>query len=296
MKINRKLFPYVLTLPALLVCVGILIPFFTAVYYSLLRYNLKMPHLKGFIWFDNYINIFTDPSFWNTIRVSLTYTFFTIIIELLLGLGIALLLAKRNWLNNALGVLLVLPLMIAPALASLIWKLLINPNFGIVNYLLSFIGLADFTWASHPDTVLFTLIMVDVWVFTPFIMILLLAGLRSLPRQPFEAAELDGVPEYYKFFRITLPMLFPFILTASLFRLLESIQQFDIIYALSQGGPGESSMVFQVSAYLETFQYTNIGKAAAMMVVLWAICYFLCHVFVRQWHKLKIKTKGELLQ
>ena len=100
----------------------------------------------------------------------------------------------------------------------------------------------------------------------------------------------------YKFFRITLPMLFPFILTASLFRLLESIQQFDIIYALSQGGPGESSMVFQVSAYLQTFQYTNIGKAAAMMVVLWAICYFLCHVFVQQWHKLKIKTKGELLQ
>lgn len=296
MKINRKLFPYVLTLPALLVCVGILIPFFTAVYYSLQRYNLKMPHLKGFIWFDNYVSIFTDPSFWNTIKVSLTYTFFTMIIELLLGLGIALLLAKRNWLNNILGVLLVLPLMIAPALASLIWRLLINPNFGIVNYLLSFIGLDDFTWASHPDTVLFTLIMVDVWVFTPFIMILLLAGLRSLPRQPFEAAELDGVPEYYKFFRITLPMLFPFILTASLFRLLESIQQFDIIYALSQGGPGESSMVFQVSAYLQTFQYTNIGKAAAMMVVLWAICYFLCHVFVKQWHKLKIKTKGELLQ
>ena len=296
MKINRKLFPYVLTLPALLVCVGILIPFFTAVYYSLQRYNLKMPHMKGFIWFDNYVNIFTDPSFWNTIRVSLTYTFFTIIIELLLGLGIALLLAKRTWLNNVLGVLLVLPLMIAPALASLIWRLLINPNFGVVNYILSFLGLEDFTWASHPDTFLFTLIMVDVWVFTPFIMILLLAGLRSLPRQPFEAAELDGVPEYYKFFRITLPMLFPFILTASLFRLLESIQQFDIIYALSQGGPGESSMVFQVSAYLQTFQYTNIGKAAAMMVVLWAICYFLCHVFVQQWHKLKIKTKGELLQ
>ena len=252
--------------------------------------------MKGFIWFDNYVNIFTDPSFWNTIRVSLTYTFFTIIIELLLGLGIALLLAKRTWLNNVLGVLLVLPLMIAPALASLIWRLLINPNFGVVNYILSFLGLEDFTWASHPDTVLFTLIMVDVWVFTPFIMILLLAVLRSLPRQPFEAAELDGVPEYYKFFRITLPMLFPFILTASLFRLLESIQQFDIIYALSQGGPGESSMVFQVSAYLQTFQYTNIGKAAAMMVVLWAICYFLCHVFVKQWHKLKIKTKGELLQ
>ncbi len=292
MKISNRLFPYVLTLPALFVCVGILIPFFTSVYYSLQRYNLKMPYMKGFIWFDNYINIFTDASFWNTIRVSLTYTFFTVIVELILGLGIALLLAKRNFINNLLGVLLVLPLMIAPALASLIWRLLINPNFGVVNYLLTFVGITDFKWASHPDSVMFTLIMIDVWVFTPFIMILLLAGLRALPRQPFEAAELDGVPEYYKFFRITLPMLFPYILTACLFRMLESIQQFDIIYALSQGGPGESSMAFQVSAYLQTFQYTNIGKAAAMMVVLWAICYFLCFIFVRQWHKLKEKTRG----
>ena len=124
MKISNRLFPYVLTLPALLVCVGILIPFFTSVYYSLQRYNLKMPYMKGFIWFDNYINIFTDASFWNTIRVSLTYTFFTVIVELILGLGIALLLAKRNFINNLLGVLLVLPLMIAPALASLIWRLL----------------------------------------------------------------------------------------------------------------------------------------------------------------------------
>jgi len=292
MKINKKLFPYVLTLPALLVCAGLLIPFFTAVYYSLQRYNLKMPHMKGFIWFDNYVRIFTDASFWNTIQVSLTYTLFTVVFELLLGLGIALLLAKRTWYNNILGVLLILPLMIAPAVASLMWKLMINPNFGVFNYFFSLVGIENFKWASDPSTVIFTLVLVDMWVFTPFIMILLLAGLRALPRQPFEAAELDGVPGYYKFFRITLPMLFPYILTACLFRMLESIQQFDIIYALSQGGPGESSMVFQVSAYLTTFQYTNIGKAAAMMVVLWAIAYFLCHVFVKQWHKLRAKTKG----
>jgi multiple sugar transport system permease protein len=108
-------------------------------------------------------------------------------------------------------------------------------------------------------------VLVDVWVYTPFMMILLLAGLRSLPPQPFEAAALDGVPASFVFFRITLPMLAPYIITASLFRLLDSIQQFDIIYAMTQGGPGDRLMVFQVQAYLEFFQYTNVGRSAALV-------------------------------
>ena len=116
--------------------------------------------------------------------------------------------------------------------------------------------------------------LVDVWVYTPFIMILLLAGLRSLPQQPFEAAALDGVPRRFVFFRITLPMLMPYIITATLFRLLDSIQQFDIIYAMTQGGPGDTLLVFQVRAYLEFYQYTNVGKSAALLIILWAITYF----------------------
>jgi len=169
--------------------------------------------------------------------------------------------------------MLLMPLMTAPALAALMWKLMTNPGFGIMSYWLTLIGIDDFRWAASPDTALMTVVLVDIWVYTPFIMILLLAGLRSLPTQPFEAAALDGVPRFQQFWRITLPMLMPYILTATLFRLLESIQQFDIIYAMTQGGPGDRLTVFQVEAYLNFFQSTNVGRSSALLLILWAITF-----------------------
>jgi multiple sugar transport system permease protein len=282
--------PYVLSLPALLVCIGILIPFFTAVYYSLLRFRLNLPALKGFIWFDNYLGFLSDAAFWHTVQVSLVYAFLTVGLELVFGLGIALLLQKPTRFNNVVSILLLLPLMTAPALAALMWKLMTNPNFGILSYLVGLFGLTDFKWASDPSTALLTVTLVDIWVYTPFIMILLLAGLRSLPKAPFEAAALDGVPRTFVFFRITLPMLMPYVITAALFRLLDSIQQFDIIYSMTQGGPGDTLLVFQVRAYLEFFQYTNVGRSAALLIILWAITYFLSHLFIKQWLKLRERT------
>lgn len=287
-----QLLPYLLSLPALLVCIGILIPFVTAVYYSTLRFRLNLPMMKGFIGFGNYVNFLSDSEFWNTVHVSLLYTALTVGAELLLGLGIALLLQKPTRFNNLASVLLLLPLMTAPALAALMWKLMTNPNFGVLSYLVQLMGVSDFKWASSPSSALFTVVLVDVWVYTPFIMVLLLAGLRSLPQQPFEAAALDGVPRRFVFFRITLPMLTPYIITASLFRLLDSIQQFDIIYSMTQGGPGNTLLVFQVRSYLEFYQYTNVGKSAALMVILWAITYALSNLFIKQWLKLRERARG----
>jgi multiple sugar transport system permease protein len=291
-RFRRKALPYLLSLPALLMCIGILIPFFTAVYYSLLRYRMNLPAMKGFIWFDNYINFFTDPKFWNTVYISLLYAFLTVGVELVFGLCIALLLQKQTRFNNIASILLLLPLMTAPALAALMWKLMTNPNFGILSYLVGLLGFTDFKWASDPSTALFTVVLVDVWVYTPFIMILLLAGLRSLPKAPFEAAALDGVPRSFIFFRITLPMLMPYLITATLFRLLDSIQQFDIIYSMTQGGPGDKLLVFQVQAYLDFFQATNVARSAALMVILWAITYFLSNIFIKQWLKLRERAHG----
>lgn len=289
---GARLLPYVLSLPALLVCIGILVPFFTAAWYSLQRYKLSMPQRRGFIWFDQYLDFFGDSDFWHTVYVSMVYTVATVVLELLLGLGIALLLRERSRLNNAASVALLLPLMTAPAIAALMWKLMTNPGFGVLSWVVSMFGLTDFKWASSPHTAMLTVVLVDIWVYTPFIMILLLAGLRSLPTQPFEAARLDGVPGHFVFFRITLPMLMPYIVTASLFRLLDSIQQFDIVYAMTQGGPGDSLLLFQVSAYLDFFQYTNVGRSAALMMILWAITYALSNVFVKQWLKLRERTHG----
>lgn len=284
--------PYILSLPALIVCIGILIPFVTAVYYSMMRFRLNLPMMKGFIWFQNYIDFLTDASFWHTVRVSLLYTFLTVGVELVFGLVMAILLQKRTRINNIISVLLLLPLMTAPAIAALMWKLMTNPNFGILSYFVQLVGVSNFKWASDPSSALFTVVLVDVWVYTPFIMILLLAGLRSLPQQPFEAAALDGVPRRFVFFRITLPMLMPYIVTAALFRLLDSIQQFDIIYPMTQGGPGDTLLVFQVRSYLEFYQYTNVGKSTALLIVLWAITYALSNVFIKQWLKLRERARG----
>jgi len=284
--------PYLLSLPALLVCIGILIPFVTAVYYSLQRYRLNLPMMRGFIWFQNYIEFLTDGEFWHTVQVSLEYTVLTVGVELVFGLVIALLLQKPTRVNNLVSILLLLPLMTAPAIAALMWKLMTNPNFGVLSYFVQLLGVSNFKWASDPNTALFTVVLVDVWVYTPFIMILLLAGLRSLPTQPFEAAALDGVPRRFVFFRITLPMLMPYIITAALFRMLDSIQQFDIIYPMTQGGPGDTLLVFQVRAYLEFYQYTNVGKSAALLIILWAITFALSNVFIKQWLKLRERARG----
>ena len=289
---GRAALPYLLSLPALLVCIGILIPFGTAVWYSMQRYNLAFPMTRGMIWYENYVDFLTDPGFWNTVKISLLYTFLTVVLELLLGLGIALLLQRPTRLHNAMSIALMLPLMIAPAIASLMWKLMTNPDFGILSYLVSLAGVRNFKWASDPSTALLTVVLVDIWVYTPFMTILLLAGLRALPKQPFEAAQLDGVPAGFVFRRITLPMLMPYIITASLFRMLDSIQQFDIIYAMTQGGPGDRLMVFQVEAYLEFFQYTNVGRSAALLMVLWAITFVLSNVFIKQWLRLRERAHG----
>lgn len=291
--ISKRALPYVLSLPALLVCIGILVPFVTAIYYSLQRYRMSQPWAREMNWGENYVRFLTDSDFWNTLSVSLWYAFLTVGVQLLLGLGIALLLKKRTRINNIISIMLLMPLMTAPALAALMWKLMTNPGFGILNYFLTLVGIDDFRWGASPDTALFTVVLVDTWVYTPFIMILLLAGLRSLPTQPFEAAALDGVPRMQQFFRITLPMLTPYILTAVLFRLLESIQQFDIIYAMTQGGPGDTLTVFQVEAYLNFFQSTNVGRSAALLMILWAITFFISNIFIKNWLRLRERARGE---
>jgi multiple sugar transport system permease protein len=292
-RVSRRVLPYLLSLPALLACIGILIPFGTAIVYSLQRYRLSQPWNREFNWGKNYVDFFSDATFWNTVQISLTYAFLAVTLQLCWASASRSSLQKRTLFNNVVSIMLLMPLMTAPVLASLMWKLMTNPGFGILSYMAASVGIEDFRWASDPSTALLTVVIVDIWVYTPFIMILLLAGLRSLPKQPFEAAALDGVPRLFVFWRITLPMLMPFLLTATLFRVIESIQQFDIIYAMTQGGPGNTLMVFQIEAYLNFFQATNVGRSAALLLILWAITYVLSNIFIKNWLRLREKQRGD---
>lgn len=276
--------PYLLVLPALALTLPVLVPFFQSIYYSMTTYSLTNP-IKNFIWFENYQWLFTSPEFWNSIRVSFVYTFFAVGTELLLGLLIAVLLNQETFLARILRPLLLMPLMIAPIIGTLIWKLMMSPEFGVLNYFLSFFGARDFQWASASGSAMFSVVLIDVWMFTPFIALLLLAGLRSMPAPPFEAAMVDGASRWFIFKNLTIPMLMPFIIVAAVFRIIDSLRQFDIIFGMTKGGPGSTLMNFQVSAYTNAFTYTRVADGAAIMLINWLLIYFISMFLVKFWRR-----------
>ena len=286
----ERLKPYLIILPALLLTVGILIPFGTGVFWSFTNYNLMRPNFQ-FTGLQNYIRMFGSDTFWNAMRVSSTYVFFAVGTELILGLIIGLLLNRDNVVTKIFRPLLILPLLIAPVIAVLMWRLMMSTQFGVLNYFLSMFNpeLKDFPWAGVADYAMFTVVLIDVWIFTPFIALLVLAGLRSLPRAPFEAAQVDGASKWYTFRTQTMPMLTPYITIALIFRLIDSFRMFDIPFALTKGGPGNALMTLQVTAYTESFTYLNIGRGAAYMFFTWIIIFIVSKFLVNHWMKWRSK-------
>lgn len=278
--------PFLIILPALLLTIGILIPFATGVFWSFTNYNLMRPNFQ-FTGFRNYIRMFGSERFWNAFRVSATYVFFAVGLELILGLMVGLLLNRDNLVTKILRPLLILPLLIAPVIAVLMWRLMMSTQFGVLNYFLSLINpaLRNFAWAGSARFAMFTVVLIDVWIFTPFIGLLVLAGLRSLPKAPFEAAQVDGASKFYTFRTQTMPMLIPYITIALIFRLIDSFRIFDIPFALTRGGPGDSLMALQVTAYTESFTFLNIGRGAAYMFVTWFVIYLVSKMLVGYWMK-----------
>ena len=284
--------PYLLVSPALLLTIGIIYPFVLSFIYSLQVYNLSFPLGRHFVGFANYWTLFRDPMFYTAVAVTFAYTAAAVGVELVLGMIIASLLNRDSLLTKILRPLLILPLMVAPAVGSLMWKLMTNSEFGFMNWLLMPFGLRNFPWGSAPGTALLTVVIVDVWIFTPFMALLLLAGLKALPQEPFEAARMDAASPWFTFRTLTLPMLLPYILIAVLFRTLDSLQQFDIIYAMTQGGPGNALMNFQLQAYLQSFTYLNVGLSATLLMILWAITYVLSQGLVWYLNRTRSRLRG----
>ncbi len=282
----EQLKPYLIILPALLLTIGILIPFGTGVYWSFTNYNLMRPDFQ-FTGLQNYIRMFGSERFWNALRVSSTYVFFAVGTQLILGLIIGLLLNRDNVVTKILRPLLILPLLIAPVIATLMWRLMMSTQFGVLNYFMSYINpaLRNFPWAGSAQYAMFTVVLIDVWIFTPFIGLLVLAGLRSLPRAPFEAAQVDGASKFYTFRTQTMPMLTPYLTIALIFRLIDSFRMFDIPFALTRGGPGDSLMKLQVTAYTESFTYLNISRGAAYMFFTWIVIFIVSKILVNYWMK-----------
>jgi multiple sugar transport system permease protein len=289
--LRRALRPYLLTLPAVAVTVGILYPFGLAVFYTLFDYSAQKP-LPDFVGLQNYTALIQQSDFWHSAWVTLVYAVSTTAVETVLGIAVALLLNRSSLLGRVLERSLILPLMIAPVIGTIMWLLMLDSSVGVVNYLLTPVGLGDVQWLNTPLGAMASAIVIDMWIFTPFVALLVLAGLRSLPREPFEAADVDGASWWFTFRRLTLPMLWPYILVAVIFRFMDSLKIFDVIYTLTQGGPGDATLTLQVRAYQDLILFQRYSGGLTYMVIIWAVVFVATRLLVRLFGKAQSRAAG----
>jgi multiple sugar transport system permease protein len=256
----------------LLVAVIIVYPIVYTVWMSLQEWfasSLTPPH---FIGLSNYGKIFFgDTRFHEAVARTIYFTVLAVAAETLLGLAMALLFNREFWGRGLLRTLAILPMVATPTAIALVFVMMYNPTLGVANYLLSVVGLAPFRWTYSSQTALYALALVDVWQWTPLIMLIALAGLASLPREPYEAAHLDGASPLQAFWHITLPLLRPALVVAVLFRSIDALKTFDIIFVMTQGGPANASETINILLFNQAFSYFNMGYAASMAVALFAL-------------------------
>ena len=263
--------PYLIVAPSLIITIGIMVPFVMAIWYSLTNFSFKLPTHK-FIGLTNWVNVLSDVATWKSLMVTLIYGVASTAVEMALGMGVAMLLnSLNNRFSKIMRVILIFPLMVAPVTATIVWQLMLNSSAGIVEKLLNVFNIYNFPWAASPKTAMMTVVLIDVWVNTAFVILLVLAGLQSLPKSPFESAKIDGGSNWFNFRNLTLPMLRPSLYIALLFRLMAALQEYAVIYALTKGGPGDSLMSLSLTAYQQGFKFQKFGAALPYILILWLI-------------------------
>jgi multiple sugar transport system permease protein len=282
----RHRVPWGFLLPALIPLVLVTIgPLIFLYYISLTDYALGT-ELSSARWvgFDNYARLLTgrDPQFWVAVRNTIGLALSVTIIELILGLSIAIFLDGFS--DRTRGVLisiLLLPMVITPVIVGLVWKLMLNSEHGVINYLLGYIGIRP-AWLG-PELSFISVMIVEVWQWTPFVTLILLAGLSSLPKEPHEAAAIDGASAWQSFFYVTLPLLQPVIWLAALLRLIDVLKIFDIIFIMTGGGPGSSTETLAIRSYRLGFYFTGwIGRSSAVAVILAVMTTLVSLVMIRR--------------
>lgn len=269
-KLKKVVAPYCWVLPAIAVLIGIMgYSWARGFLISLTDWRPMVRPVARFIGLKNYSDLFSDPLFRHSLLVSCVFTVGSVGAQMVLGFIGALLLHKLRFFKGAARTAALIPMMLAPAVAGLIWKLFMDMDFGILNYFLTVVGLPELGWIADKNLVLPSIIMVDVWQWTPFVILLLLAGLESLPEDPYEAAQLDGATRPQLFWHITVPLLRPLIVIVLLFRVTFSFRAFDTILLLARGGgPGNNALTISMYLYERAYVPFRLGMTAAVSYVI----------------------------
>jgi multiple sugar transport system permease protein len=275
-------YPYALIAPSMITLVVVsLIPFVYTIYLSL--HDAKFGRVTAFTGIDNYVTLLTDPRFWNSIRVAVVFVVIAVPIEFMLGLIGALVLNQHVRGRAILIPLLFMPAMMAPVVVGLLWKIMLAGSWGLLSYnvLERFHIIGQTSVFASSDLALLALIAVDLWQWTPFMMLAFFAGLQALPLGPFRAAAIDGANDVQAFFKITLPMLAPLLAVIGLLRFIDAFKIFDTVFVLTGGGPGTATETPSILANKMTFEFWNIGEASALAVLVWIAFFVFCNVFYR---------------
>jgi multiple sugar transport system permease protein len=254
-------------LPLLVVSgIAVGLPLVYAFYLSLTDFSLIQQGVAQIVGVDNYVKSFSNEGLWGAIATTARYVLIAVTLETILGLLIALSLQKQKWARDITRAMLLAPMFITPIAVGLTFRFLLNNQLGAIPYILKPLGLNyDFLGSGNA---LFTLALIDVWQWTPFMVLLLLAGLESIPKQPLEAARVDGAGAFYIFRRITLPLLTPILSVAILLRSLDALKVFEYVYATTRGGPGTETETIQYFTYQTGIQFFRLGEASSMAFIL----------------------------
>ena len=288
--LSDKAIAWIFVTPTILLLLAINIyPLFYAISMSFTNfYANKIGKEIKWVGLKNYIKVLGKESVWERMQVTANFMFWTLLIQALIGLSLALLLNKKFKGNELLTTLIVLPMMLSPAVVGTFWTYLYNPQVGVFSYIMNFFynfGPIDMIGSSVLAP--WSIVIVDTWMWTPFTMLICLAGLRSIPNYLYEAAEVDRASRWQQFIYITLPSVLPFLLLALLFRGIENFKMFDMVVELTSGGPGSATELASIQLKREAFEKWKTGYSSAYAVILFVTIFGFGNVYVKVMNKIK---------
>jgi multiple sugar transport system permease protein len=275
---------------ALLLAINIF-PLIWTIRLSFTNYRVNRPNNDvEFIGLRNYERILTDSDIWMTMQATAHFLFWTLCLQVLIGFALAWLINRKFKGNDLWTTIIVLPMMLSPAVVGNFWTFLYQPQIGLFNYVIAFFTGADvasFSMIGDVHLAPFAIVIVDTWMWTPFVMLICLAGLRSIPDSIYEAAECDRASKWRQFWTITVPMALPFLMLAVLFRGIENFKMFDLVVQLTGGGPGNTTTLTSIDLKREAFERWRTGYSSAYAVILFVTVFGLASIYVKALNKVK---------
>jgi len=252
--------------PALVVVLAVIIfPWLFTIWMSMNEWKVGSP--TTFVGLTNYLRMPNDPRFVEAVLHTIYYTALSVILPVIFGTLAAVVFHQNFAARGFLRGVFIMPMMATPVAIALVWTMMFHPQLGVLNYMLSLVGIPPQLWVFNPNTVIPSLVLVETWQWTPLVMLIVLGGLAAIPTEPYESAQIDGASVWQVFRYITLPLITPFLFIAAMIRMIDAVKSFDIIFAITQGGPGSASETINVYLYSVAFVYYDLGYGSAIAVI-----------------------------